>query len=81
WDGSLAIPDAIHTKSSEDALDETQDGLVTSVRWSLADDLSLITGARVIDWRRDEVSTSLSSGDTSRTSRSETGVVTPYIGL
>ncbi|MCH7302273.1 TonB-dependent receptor, partial [Pseudomonas capeferrum] len=35
----------------------------------------------VIDWRRDEVSTSLSSGDTSRTSRSETGVVTPYIGL
>ncbi|MDD2131918.1 TonB-dependent siderophore receptor [Pseudomonas sp. 17391] len=81
WDGSLAIPDAIHTKSSEDALDETQDGVVTSVRWSLADDLSLITGARVIDWRRDEVSTSLSSGDTSRTSRSETGVVTPYIGL
>ncbi|MFP3862650.1 TonB-dependent siderophore receptor [Pseudomonas capeferrum] len=81
WDGSLAIPDAIHTKSSEDALDETQDGLVASVRWSLADDLSLITGARVIDWRRDEVSTSLSSGDTSRTSRSETGVVTPYIGL
>ncbi|WP_339470342.1 TonB-dependent siderophore receptor [Pseudomonas capeferrum] len=81
WDGSLAIPNAIHTKSSEDALDETQDGLVASVRWSLADDLSLITGARVIDWRRDEVSTSLSSGDTSRTSRSETGVVTPYIGL
>ncbi|MDR6711627.1 outer membrane receptor for ferric coprogen and ferric-rhodotorulic acid [Pseudomonas hunanensis] len=81
WDGSLAIPDAIHTKSSEDALDETQDGLVASARWSLADDLSLITGARVIDWKRDEVSTTLSSGDTSRTSRSETGVVTPYLGL
>jgi len=81
WDGSLAIPDAIHTKSSKDALDETQDGLVASVRWSLADDLSLITGARVIDWQRDEVSTALPSGDTSRTSRSETGVVTPYLGL
>ncbi|MEN5144237.1 TonB-dependent siderophore receptor [Pseudomonas juntendi] len=81
WDGSLAIPDAIYTKSSEDALDETQDGLVASVRWSLADDLSLITGARVIDWKRDETSTTLSSGDTSRTSRSETGVVTPYLGL
>lgn len=81
WDGSLAIPDAIHTKSSEDALDETQTGLVASVRWSLADDLSLITGARVIDWKRDEVSTTLSTGDVSRTSRSETGVVTPYFGL
>jgi len=81
WDGSLAIPDAIYTKSSEDALDETQDGLVASVRWSLADDLSLITGARVIDWQRDETSTTLATGDTSRTSRSETGVVTPYLGL
>lgn len=81
WDGSLAIPDAIHTMSSEDALDETQTGLVASVRWSLADDLSLITGARVIDWKRDEVSTTLSTGDVSRTSRSETGVVTPYFGL
>lgn len=81
WNGSLPIPDAIHTQTSEDSLDETQDGLVASVRWSLADDLSLITGARVIDWHRDETSTTLSTGDTSRTSRSETGVVTPYLGL
>ncbi|WP_194790940.1 TonB-dependent siderophore receptor [Pseudomonas sp. UFMG81] len=81
WDGSLAIPNAIHTKSSQEALDETQDGLVASVRWSLADDLSLITGARVIDWKRDEASTTLSTGETRRTSRSETGVVTPYVGL
>ncbi|QVM93734.1 TonB-dependent siderophore receptor [Pseudomonas entomophila] len=81
WDGSLAIPDAIHAKSTKDALDETQDGLVASVRWSLADDLSLITGARVIDWKRDEANTTLATGDTSRTSRSETGVVTPYMGL
>ncbi|MGE7992505.1 TonB-dependent siderophore receptor [Pseudomonas sp. NPDC089554] len=81
WDGSLAVPDAIHTKSSEDALDETQDGLVASVRWSLADDLSLITGARLIDWKRDETSTALATGATTRNSRSETGVVTPYVGL
>ena len=81
WDGSLPIPDAIHTKSSEDALDETQDGLVASVRWSLADDLSLITGARLIDWKRDEANTDLSTGQTSRTSRTENGVVTPYVGL
>jgi outer-membrane receptor for ferric coprogen and ferric-rhodotorulic acid len=81
WDGSLAIPDAIHTKSSKDALDETQDGLVASVRWSLADDLSLITGARLIDWKRDETKETLATGATKRTSRSETGVVTPYLGL
>lgn len=81
WDGSLAIPDAIHTKYSQDALDETQDGLVGSVRWSLNDDLSLITGARVIDWKRNETGTTLSTGATTRTSRSETGVVTPYVGL
>lgn len=81
WDGSLDIPDAIHRKSSLHALDETQTGLVASVRWSLADDLSLITGARVIDWKRDETDTTLSTGDTRRTSRGESGVVTPYLGL
>lgn len=81
WDGSLAIPDAIHTKSSEDALDETQSGMVASVRWSLTDDLSLITGARVIDWKRDETSTSLPTGAVTHTSRGESGVVTPYLGL
>lgn len=81
WDGSLAIPDEIYTKSSKDALDEKQDGLVASVRWSLTDDLSLITGARVIDWKRDESSTTLSTGKIKSTSRSETGVVTPYFGL
>lgn len=81
WDGSLAIPDAIYNKTTEDALDETQDGLVASVRWSLTDDLSLITGARVIDWKRDESHTTLATGATTRTSRSESGVVTPYLGL
>lgn len=81
WDGSLSIPSAIHTRSTQGALDETQSGLVASVRWSLADDLSLITGARVIDWQRDEVSRDLSSGDADRTSQGESGVVTPYFGL
>lgn len=81
WDGSLAVPSAIHTKSSEDALDETQLGLVAAARWSLSDDLSLITGARVIDWQRDETSSNLSTGSVSRTSRGENGIVTPYLGL
>ncbi|MNI52681.1 Ferric-pseudobactin BN7/BN8 receptor precursor [compost metagenome] len=55
--------------------------MVGSVRWSLTDDLSLITGARVIDWKRDETSTSLPTGAVTRTSRGESGVVTPYLGL
>lgn len=71
-DGSLPIPASIYAKTTKDALDETQDGLVASVRWSLADDLSLITGARVIDWQRDESHYRYSTGETQRTSRSET---------
>lgn len=81
WDGSLATPSAIHTRSSRTAQDETQTGLVASVRWSLADDLALITGARVIDWQRDDLSQRLSTGSVTRTSRGESGVVTPYLGL
>lgn len=81
WDGKLDIPSGIYTRSSREALDETQTGLVASVRWSLTDDLSLITGVRVIDWQRDTLSRSLESGESERSSRSETGVVTPYAGL
>lgn len=81
WDGSLPIPDAIYTQSSKDRLNEKQDALVASVRWSLTDDLSLITGARVINWRRSEGSTDLASGDASGNTRRESGVVTPYLGL
>lgn len=81
WDGSLPVPGAIHAKSSVDALDETQLGLVAAVRWSLSDDLSLITGARVIDWQRDQSSYDLSAGNVTRTREKENGIVTPYLGL
>jgi outer membrane receptor for ferric coprogen and ferric-rhodotorulic acid len=81
WDGSLAIPSAVHTRSSEEAQNETQTGLVASARWSLTPDLSMITGARIIDWQRDDVSRTLATGNVDRTSRSESGVVTPYFGL
>lgn len=65
----------------EDALDETQLGLVAAARWSLRDDLALITGARVIDWQRDTSSRILASGDVSRSKEQENGIVTPYVGL
>jgi outer membrane receptor for ferric coprogen and ferric-rhodotorulic acid len=81
WDGSLAVPDAIHNKFVEDALDETQLGLVAAARWSLRDDLALITGARIIDWQRDTSSRILASGDVSRSKEQENGIVTPYVGL
>lgn len=81
WDGSLPVPSAIHTKSSEGAVDEKQTGLVASARWSLADPVSLITGVRVIDWARDESSRTLSSGRSSLTEQGESGIVTPYLGL
>lgn len=81
WDGSLAVPDAIHTKSTEDALDEIQTGLVAAARWSLSDSLSLITGARVIDWQRDKSSRNLTTGAVTSTKEQENGIVTPYLGL
>ncbi|MGN0922919.1 TonB-dependent siderophore receptor [Ectopseudomonas mendocina] len=81
WDGSLPEPDAIHNKSTQDALDETQLGLVAATRWSLTDDLSLITGARVIDWQRDTSSHLLATGAVTRSREQENGIVTPYVGL
>lgn len=81
WDGSLSVPDAIHTKSNEFALDEQQTALLASARWSLSDTVSLITGARVIDWQRDEMTYTFASGDVSRDHREENGVVTPYLGV
>lgn len=81
WNGSLEQPSALYTKSSKGALDERQTGLVAAARWSLSDSLSLISGARVIDWQRDEVSHYFSAGNVSRSERSETGVITPYLGL
>lgn len=81
WDGSLAVPDAIHTRSTEGALDEKQTGLVAAARWSLSDSLSLITGARVIDWQRDKSSRNLTTGIVRPTKEQENGIVTPYLGL
>ncbi|HBB80037.1 ligand-gated channel protein [Stutzerimonas xanthomarina] len=81
WDGSLTVPDAIHTRSTEDALDEIQTGLVAAARWSLSDSVSLITGARVIDWQRDKSSRNLTTGIVRPTKEQENGIVTPYLGL
>ncbi|MCQ4264149.1 TonB-dependent siderophore receptor [Stutzerimonas stutzeri] len=81
WDGSLAVPSAIHTKYSEDSLDETQLGLVAAARWSLSDSVSLITGVRVIDWQRDKKSRVLATNEVSHTEQVESGIVTPYLGL
>ncbi|THF70019.1 MAG: TonB-dependent receptor, partial [Methylophaga nitratireducenticrescens] len=81
WNGSVPRPDAIVTRSDEYAIDEDQTGVFASVRWSLLDTVSLITGARVIDWQRDEMSHNFSSGAVSREHREENGIVTPYLGL
>ncbi|MBA1263463.1 TonB-dependent siderophore receptor [Stutzerimonas stutzeri] len=81
WDGSLPVPSEIHAKTMESAMDETQLGLVAAARWSLADSLSLITGARVINWQRDKTSRTFASGEVNTTREQENGIVTPYVGL
>lgn len=50
-------------------------------RLEQADSLSLITGARVIDWKRDKSSRTLATDATSSTREKENGIVTPYVGL
>jgi outer membrane receptor for ferric coprogen and ferric-rhodotorulic acid len=44
-------PDFI--ESGKSSIDETQYAAYLTLRFSVADDLSLILGSRVIDWKRD----------------------------
>jgi outer membrane receptor for ferric coprogen and ferric-rhodotorulic acid len=61
-------------------VDESQYAAYLSTRLRVTDDLSLILGSRVIDWKRDTV-TSPYGGTETRTDESETGVYIPYAGV
>ena len=78
WDGNSAKPAFDVTGKS--SVDESQYAAYLSTRLRVTDDLSLILGSRVIDWKRDTV-TSPYGGTETRTDESETGVYIPYAGL
>ncbi|MFL9609602.1 TonB-dependent siderophore receptor [Methylobacillus sp. Pita2] len=76
WDGNVAQPDLSPIgRYSERA---RQFGGYLTARFRPTDQLSILTGARVIHWHQATESDPY-SGTPSATSRSETGVLTPYI--
>ncbi|MBK0062217.1 MULTISPECIES: TonB-dependent siderophore receptor [unclassified Acinetobacter] len=50
-------------------------------KFQLHKKLSLLTGARVEDWKTDNIDYSYADSTTTRDKRHETGEVTPYVGL
>lgn len=78
WDGHSAKPDFPLTGKS--SVDESQYAAYLSTRLRMTDDLSVILGSRVIDWKR-ETADSPYGGVATRTDESETGVYIPYAGV
>ncbi|MCU1728138.1 TonB-dependent siderophore receptor [Pseudomonas sp. 7P_10.2_Bac1] len=78
WDG--VTPKPHFNKVGDSDLTETQYAAYLTSRWHLTDAASLIVGARVVDWERDNTSR-LNTGVISKTNRTETGVFIPYAGF
>lgn len=78
WDGQAPKP--VFNKIGESDLTETQYAAYLTSRWHLTDAASLILGTRVVDWNRESKSR-LYGGATSKTERTETGIVIPYAGF
>lgn len=78
WDG--ASPAAEFTESGKSSIDENQYAAFVASRFSVTDDLSLILGSRVIDWKRDTTDRPYGGTETD-VNRKETGVFIPYAGV
>ncbi|QLF93756.1 TonB-dependent siderophore receptor [Pseudomonas sp. ABC1] len=80
WDGKTPGQPVIPA-TSRTSQQETHSAGYASVRLRATDDLSVILGARVSDWKDRADRTNLVNGAVTHTRRGETGVLTPYIGL
>lgn len=78
WNGRSNVPS--FAKESDTGAKEHQFGAYLTARWSLGDATKLITGARVMDWKRVAGTTTL-AGAFSQTELRERGVFVPYAGL
>jgi len=78
WDGNSAKP--AFSESGKSSIDEDQYAAYLTARFSVTDDLSLIVGSRVIDWKRD-TSDRPYGGEASEVNREENGVFIPYAGV
>jgi len=78
WDGKQPKPD--FAVSGKSYMDEDQYAAYATTRLNLADDLKLIVGGRLTDWKRDNKDYSY-GGATTEVKRKESGVFIPYTGL
>ncbi|WP_123564481.1 TonB-dependent siderophore receptor [Pseudomonas vranovensis] len=78
WDGKQPKPD--WTISGKSSMEETQYAAYLTSRLHLTDDLNLILGSRVIDWKRDTEDRPY-GGEKTEVNRKETGVFIPYAGV
>lgn len=74
WNGNIARPDFVTPGDGADFSDE-ESGAYVAGRFRLADPLSLVTGARVVDWESEGASYGAAQD------MKETGRVIPYAGL
>ncbi|KRF01863.1 hypothetical protein ASG87_10160 [Frateuria sp. Soil773] len=77
WNGAYPRPDFPAQGSPLNDIDTTQNGFYAAARWSLADPLTLITGARYATWKVD----SFYVYDTPNDSKYDFKKTIPYAGL
>lgn len=75
WNGSYPEPNWSDTATGGDRAKTRQTGAYAAARFSLADPLTLIAGARVSNWKTDQYSWG------AEYSYDHDNVVTPYVGL
>ena len=78
WDGKSAKPDFV--ESGKSSIDEDQYAAYLTSRFSVTDDLSLILGSRLINWKRDSSDRPYGGAET-EVNREENGVFIPYAGV
>lgn len=79
WRGDMPEPALAPNADFEYA--EKQGGGYLAARFSVSEALSAIVGVRTTDWRRRTETTPFATGIAAVDKRSETGVVTPYLGV
>nr|WP_231866664.1 TonB-dependent siderophore receptor [Pseudomonas resinovorans] len=78
WNGDFPKPD--FPVNGDYETNQRQNGAYLAARFKPMDDLALILGTRVSNYRYDTSDRNLAGTTTSRTSYKESGVVTPYAG-
>ncbi len=78
WNGSGPRPDT--RPVGKNLIEENQYAAYATSRWNLSDDLALMLGARVTDWKRSSDNTPF-GGTTTSNEENRSGVLLPYAGV